>query len=433
MKRRFRMIETRMKSRRHFLANSLSTALGAAFSRTAFAKASAVSRPNLLLLFPDQWRFDWMTGTPGLFIRTPNLDRLAKAGIRLNNNIVASPLCAPSRACLASGRVYERCGVPNNATDYPYAEIPTFYGMLRDSGYHTLGCGKMDLSKASHDTGLEGKLHMSDWGYSDQINNPGKFDQLSSYKKNGNKPSDPYLTFLQTQGVLQEHLEDYRKRSREGYKATFPTILNDAQYCDNWLSRNGLDLLAAAPKDKPWFLQVNFTGPHDPEDITTRMEMTVRGRTMPPVNGKDPYDDATNQLIRQNYTAMCENIDRQVGIYLDWLEHTGQRRNTIVIFSSDHGEMLGDHGRWGKIVPFHASASTPLIISGPGVRRNAASDALTASIDIAGTCLDYAGVPIPASMEARSLRPLLEGKKKVHRDVVYLRAWQVADGLRRSL
>jgi choline-sulfatase len=428
-------------SRRRFLANTLKTGLGtliapaavsiAADAASPASKSAPIRRPNILLLFPDQWRFDWMSGTTGLPIRTPNLDRLAKNGIRLMNNIVASPLCAPSRACLASGRVYDRCGVPSNGADFPYASIPTFYGMLRKSGYQVLACGKMDLAKHSDFWGVDGKWHVTDWGFSDAINNAGKFDQLSGYKKAGDKPADPYLIFLQKEGTIQEHLADFRIRSQKGYKATFPTPLPDDQYCDNWLSGNGLSLLNAAPKGKPWFLQVNWTGPHNPEDITKRMEGTVRGRSMPPVNGIDKYDDPTNLAIRQNYTAMCENIDREIGTYLNWLEKTGQVENTLIVFSSDHGEMLGDHGRWGKTVPYHPSACVPLIVSGPGVQKGVVSDALTSHIDLTATSLDYAGLSIPSTMDGKSLRPLLEGQTSKHRDVVFsaLGKWRmVYDG-----
>lgn len=187
----------------------------------------------------------------------------------------------------------------------------------------------------------------------------------------------------------------------------------------------GSSVIGSAP-DKPWFLQVNWTGPHDPDDITQRMEATVRGRPMPPVAGKNKFNDAQNQLIRQNYTAMCENIDRGVGQLLNWLDASGQSSNTLILFSSDHGEMLGDHGRWGKRVPYHPAASVPLLVCGPGVQQNARNSALVSSIDLTATILDYGGVP-QAQIDGKSLRPVLEGRKESHRRVVYsgLGAWRM--------
>ena len=112
----------------------------------------------------------------------------------------------------------------------------------------------------------------------------------------------------------------------------------------------------------------------------------------------------------------------------DKLTSTGQLDNTIVIFSSDHGEMLGDHGRWGKIVPYHPSAGVPLTVAGPGIARGTTSAALVSHIDLTATCLDYAGIPIPQEMDCLSLRPVLESRSKVHREVLFsgLGAWRMA-------
>jgi len=432
-----------MSTRRQFLQDTAKLGIAAALAPLADEglRASAqatpgsasnrpgaqTGKPNILLLFPDQWRFDWMSANRDLPIRTPNLDRLAKAGTRLTHTMVASPLCAPSRACLAAGREYGRAGVASNGYDYPAMRIPTFYSMLRDAGYHVLGCGKMDLAKAADWWGIDGKWRLNSWGFSDGINNAGKIDQVIGYELNNNRPADPYLTFLNNRGLLPEHLADLRSRMRGGYGATYPTPLPDDAYCDNWLSGNGLDLIDAAPKDRPWFLQVNWTGPHNPEDITARMEKGVRGLEMPAVNGNNQYGPAENRLIRQNYTAMCENIDRTIGQYLDKLEQLGQLENTVVIFSSDHGEMLGDHGRWGKTVPYHPSACVPLTVAGPGIRKGATSSALINHLDLASTCLDYAGLTTPKEMDSVSFRRVLEGNSNTHRDVVYsgLGAWRM--------
>jgi arylsulfatase len=390
--------------------------------------------PNILLLLPDQWRFDWMGGNPDLPIQTPNLDRMAQRGTRFTNVIVGCPLCAPSRACLASGMEYGRTGVRNNLWDYPVDDLyndpirPTFYSMLRGGGYHVLGCGKLDLAKLSNWWGNDGMWRLPSLGFSSGTSIPCKQDQPRSIRFNNGKPGDPYLIYLQSRGLLEKHLDDSAKRQKGGYGATFATPLPDDAYCDNWIGQNGLDLLDTAPKDKPWYLQVNWAGPHDPEDITSRMESEVRGRTMPAVNGKNEYSLAVNQEIRQNYTAMCENIDRVIGLYLDKLSRMGELDNTIIVFSSDHGEMLGDHGRWGKMVPYQPSAGVPLIVAGPGVRQGVTNPALVSMIDLTATFLDYAGVPRPEDMDSRSIRPVLEGNAEQHREflVSALGGWQMA-------
>ena len=106
----------------------------------------------------------------------------------------------------------------------------------------------------------------------------------------------------------------------------------------------------------------------------------------------------------------------------------GQLDNTIILFSSDHGEMLGDHGRWGKIVPYHPSASVPLTIAGPRIARNTTSAALVSHIDLTATCLDYAGISPSRKVDGQSLRAVLEGRSTTHREVLFsgLGAWRMA-------
>ena len=125
---------------------------------------------------------------------------------------------------------------------------------------------------------------------------------------------------------------------------------------------------------------------------------------------------------------MVENIDRCVGLYLDLLEERGEMDNTLIVFSSDHGEMLGDHNAWGKGKPLHPSASVPLVISGPGVQQGITLDLPTTNLDLTATFLDYAGTDTPEDMDSRSLRNLLEGTTSTHRDIVLsgLGNWRMA-------
>jgi choline-sulfatase len=368
-------------------------------------------RPNILFVFPDQLRFDWTGLNRKLPVHTPNLDQLAARGVTFSQAVVASPLCAPSRACLASGREYDRCGTPSNKADFP-TKIPTFYSALRASGYHVTGCGKFDLAKASNNQGIDGKLHLDQWGFSDGINNAGKHDAM----RGAITPSDPYMAYLHQRKLAAVHVADFEKR--KGYDATFPTALPEDAYCDNWLAKNGLQLIDAAPKGKPWFLQVNFTGPHPPMDITRRMDEICRNRDFPQPNGCTKFTPRVHVAIRQNYSAMIENIDRWLGIFTAELKRRGELDNTLIVFSSDHGEMLGDQNLWGKTKPHQPSVGVPLIAAGPGVKKGTKSDALVSSIDIGATFLDYAGAAQPKQMDSRSFRAVLQGRSRSHREYV---------------
>ena len=227
---------------------------------------------------------------------------------------------------------------------------------------------------------------------------------------------------------METHIKDFGERSghHEHYGNTKPTPLPDDAYCDNYIAANGLALLKRAPKDRPWHLVLNFTGPHAPLDITKRME--ERTRTFPQPNRNTEFDAPTHVAMRQNYAVMCENIDRWLGVFLDELKQRGELDNTIVVFSSDHGEMLGDHDRWGKTLPYHASVGVPLVIAGPGFQRGRISQALVSHIDLGATFLTSAGLGHMNGTSARSLRPVLTGEKTQHREVVTsgLNDWRLA-------
>jgi arylsulfatase len=387
-------------SRRDFLKTA-----GGAIAAPFGPLGKTADPPNLLFLFPDELRGDWIE-PGGVAVRTPNLRRLSGQGVRFTKAVTPSPLCAPARACLASGKEYDRCRVTGNDISYPLGQT-TFYQLLRNAGYHVMGCGKFDLHKPDLHWGTDGRRLIQDWGFSEGIDNEGKWDAIRSFQKNG-KPMGPYLNYLQTRGMLQAHIDDFEKR--RAHNATFPTPLSDEDYTDNWIVRNGLQLLDQAPKGKSWFLQVNFNGPHSPWDITARMEKAWRGASFPTPNRSQEFTAEEHQKIRQNYAAMIENIDRAVGSFLDKVRERGELDRTLVVFSSDHGEMLGDHNRWSKSVPYQPSVGIPLVVWGPGVRKNICCDQPATSMDLTATFLDYAGIQRPSDMDSRSLRGFLEGK-----------------------
>lgn len=418
-------------TRRQFLRQTSSAAVAAATVSVLgkqvlkAAEGQPGRRPNILLFFPDQHRPDWLGTTPGLPVRTPNLDALGKRGVRFTHALCPSPVCAPSRAALASGREYDRCGVANNNVNYPDGQT-TFYTLLRQSGYQVLGCGKFDLRKPAMSWGADGKQvvdgvsYLERWGFSDGIDNSGKHDGIAAYKK---KRPCPYLAFLESKGLIEVHVTDFKERKHYDGKVT---PLPDDAYCDNWIGRNGLDLIRRSPQGKPWFLQVNFNGPHEPMDVTAAMKARWKDVKFPlPNQGEKDMD---HDGIRQNYSAMVENIDRWLGLYIDELKKSDQLDNTLIVYSSDHGEMLGDHGLWAKTVPYRPSAGVPLIVAGPGVRQGQVCRAPAATLDLAATFLECAGVAAPKEMDSRSLMPVLSGKAESTRTVVHsgLGSWRLA-------
>ncbi|MCX6326061.1 MAG: sulfatase-like hydrolase/transferase [Bacteroidia bacterium] len=369
-------------------------------------------KPNILFFFPDQFRYDWTSMNPVMPNITPNLKDLAHNGVYFSSAICPSPLCAPSRACLASGKQYERCRVPSNGTAFPLDET-TFYKLLRDSaGYHVLGCGKFDLDKPGNNWGIDGKHHregfpslLNVWGFTDGIDNAGKSDGINSNKNN---IPEPYYAYLKDHGLTLQSM-------------------TDEAYADNWIARNGLELLRAVPVGEPWFLQINFNGPHSPYDPTPAM---LKGwDTVHFPSAVDNTRDVNE--LRQMYSAEIFNIDRWIKVYLDELQRRGELDNTIIVFCSDHGDMLGDHGLEGKSKPYHPSVGVPLVISGHGIKKNLINTKPVTTLDLTATFLDFAKIKEPSGMDSKSLRSYLETGKGYNRKYVTsaLGAWRmVFDG-----
>lgn len=382
-----------------------------------------MNKTNILFFFPDQHRFDFVGFNPDIPVRTPHLDKLAERGVTFTKAIVPSAVCAPSRACMASGKRYHRCGVPGNGYDYPLDQ-PTQYQALRNAGYRVGGVGKFDLSKNTLEWGLDGKRLIDEWGFTDGIDNEGKYDGTRSGQT---EPHGPYLKYLYDNDLAEVHLNDFDRENRHGFKGTHPTALPDEAYCDNWIAENGLSILSEFPADQPWFLQVNFTGPHNPMDITQSMHDARPDVQFPQPNASTELDAEHHNEIRKNYSAMIENIDRQMGRFLEAVEARGELDNTLVVFSSDHGEMLGDHDRWGKSVFYQPSVGVPLVIAGPGVQRGVTSDALVELQDLAATHLDFAAAEGIPDADGRSLKPVLTGALAEHRDVAIsaLNNWRI--------
>ena len=369
--------------------------------------------PNVLLVVADQHRFNWLEGLSDLPVRTPNIQRLRENGVTFTRATTPSPLCAPARACLATGRDYDSSPVPNNFHDLPVG-IDTYYRRLRDdAGYFVAGVGKFDLHKKTQDWNVDGSRLLGEWGMSDGIDNEGKFDSLTSGRA---EPRGPYMKHLYDRGLARAHLSDFSRRADAPYADVELSPMPEESYLDNWIANNAHALLDRRPADRPWHLVVNFAGPHDPMDVTERMRAAWTDVDFPPPHDHGEFDGEHNDVCRR-YAAMIENIDSHVGTFLDRLESEGELDNTVVIYTSDHGEMLGEHGIWGKQVALDPSIRIPLVVSGPVLRmRGVDSGALVSLEDVAATILELAGVQVPDAMTARSLVPVLLGETVRHRE-----------------
>lgn len=365
-------------------------------------------QPNFLFLFPDQWRWDWLGCESSPFgkvpVRTPSIDKLAARGVRFTNCRTNSPVCAPARACLSLGTRYEKCGVPSNAFDMDPTRT-TVWQLLRNAGYRTLTSGKNDLHKRTRWKGLDGWTQLlGQYGFTDAIDQSGKLDAQGF-----NLPVSPhcsYSKYLADHDAFEAYRNDYVRRSQEYSHPTapWPSPLPREHYTDDFCGRMAMKLLDRTPREGPWCLWVNFPGPHDPFDPPRELQQRYDGVEFPmPIAARDTYagKPVDHQQSRRNYAAECEGIDEWVGRLVGEVEARGQFDNTIVIFCSDHGELLGDHGGFNKSRPEEGSVHVPLIVAGPGIEQGQVRNELVELIDIAAFMLERAMLPIPDTFDAR--------------------------------
>eukprot|EP00041_Stephanoeca_diplocostata_P007110 m.98043 g.98043 ORF g.98043 m.98043 type:complete len:550 (+) comp16736_c0_seq3:162-1811(+) len=398
-------------------------------------------KPNLLFLFPDQWRFDW-DGRHKNFdgaaipLKIPTIRSLTQQGTLFSNAFVAAPVCAPSRSCLASGREYDRAGVACNfCNDFPVNTEKTFYNQLQDAGYHTMVTGKDDLTKKSQ-PGIDGEFHRVELGFSDALRASGKMDVVSTFPH----PHEPYGVFLNnTEVVLEDgtpvsawvsHAACMNKGNKSLCdKTSFP----GSTYEDNWTAENAITLLKRKPSGVPWFIQVNFPGPHPPFLITDDMMQVEVDNTFTAGidqklsntsfkcmrTGEPDVNDGKTVAARCDYAAEIENIDSLMAKIMGVVTDMGEMDNTITVFASDHGTMLGDHGDTGKTMPWQGSAGVPLIVVGPNVVRGVVRTTPVSIMDLAATFLDYGGGALAPGMTSRSMRALFEGTNTTVREYVH--------------
>jgi choline-sulfatase len=246
-------------------------------------------------------------------------------------------------------------------------------------------------------------------------------------------PIGPYTWYLEEKGLLQRFYEDYRTRSQAGWHAgpDHDSVLPAEDFEDIYIGRRAARWIETIPDDFPWFYFVSFVGPHDPFDPPTEYAGRYRDADVPPAIqselGDKPLwvqrrqsnaDPETVAVTRRQYCASIEAIDDGIGWILAALEARGMLDNTYIVFTSDHGEMLGDHGIYTKHCAYEASMHVPLFVAGPGIEGGRASDALVELIDTNPTVCELAGLPPQERIDARSFVPVLTGADDVHREDV---------------
>ena len=382
--------------------------------------------PNILLIMTDQHRWDYLGCAGADFVDTPHIDSLAQRGVRFTNAFTNAPLCAPARIGLATGMHPARLGTLANSCRLP-AHLPTYYQRLRDGGYR-VGCvGKLDLAKPDGYNGRHGDRPAAySWGFTHPVEVEGK---MHAGLGDPAAPHGPYTHFLRQRGQLDAFCADYQARSKAGWNigAAHDSLLPTEDFADAYIGRRAARWIEDIAADFPWHLFVSFVGPHDPFDPPTEYADLYRDAAMPAAidaspDGKPEWvkrrqkqvDAAEMAQIRRQYCAAIKLIDDQVGRLLEALRSRDVLEDTIILFSSDHGEMLGDHGLFAKSLAYEPSIHIPLIAAGPGIQQGAESNAMVDMMDINSTIGDLAGLDAP-EMDARSFQHILRGESDEHR------------------
>jgi arylsulfatase len=387
-----------MVTRRSFVQ----TAAGA----SASAAAAPGGRPNVLIILADQLRYDCLGAHGNKLIRTPNLDRLAAASVDFASTFVQAPVCVPSRISLLTGRYPHAHRNRVNYTPCDPNEV-FLQRMLKDAGYRTGSVGKLHYYpptvEHARSTGFD-KVLLDD--------GVGSTDPYSDYVKwrNAHDPQRAVPYHAVEKGAANPF------RARIAYQYT-PTAWTGDQSC------NVLREFAAGAE--PFFLHCSFFKPHAAHTVPAPYDSMYSGVDIPlpnritleeihklplPVQKQilrftPQYDMDRTRLewVYRSYYGGVSMVDHEVGRILDELDRSGKADNTVVIFTSDHGDQLLEHGLEGKNLFFEASVHVPLLVRFPGKLRPSVHRGLAELVDIVPSVLEWCGVKAPPRVQGRGL------------------------------
>lgn len=404
-------------SRRLFLGGVSASAAGRA------AWGAPGTPPNVLFIMTDQHRFDALSAAGNPVVRTPNLDRLAAGGTLFTEAVCSTPLCGPSRASLLSGQYQHGHGCPNNAevTANGMPEtVDTWDEILARRGYHAEYHGKWH-------TGAANRSHYADGlPYYLKLYHDYLAAKYPDRKKREDEAIDrythwPYRPVAVDRMMLRAVKERFdMPHHNEAGEHTAGT----GESLTAWTVTRAIDFLRSKPR-APFCLTCSILHPHAPlVAVRPYFNMYDPAKMPLPRLLDDVFTPRARAAIPNILTATPDGLGAYIALYYglvrevdDWvgrllgaLEEAGCAENTLVVFTSDHGEMLGEHARVSKMVFYESSIRVPLIFRLPGrIPKGRRVAAPASGADLAPTILDYLGVPVPGSMHGRSLRPVMEG------------------------
>ncbi|AWW32658.1 sulfatase [Echinicola strongylocentroti] len=418
-------------------------------------EATASKRPNIIFIMSDDHAYQAISAYSDKLINTPNIDRIANEGMLFEKAFVSNSICAPSRAVILTGKHSHLNGLVDNAVKFDSTQV-TFPKILRENGYQTAMIGKWHLK--TQPTGfdywkvLPGQGHyynpefrtkegvVLDSGYVTDLITDFAIDWLDK-AKGSDEPfmlmyqhKAPHREWLPTEENFREYankefpepeslFDDYSGRGSAAKEAemridTHMGVTSDNKIHPDIAKKMGYENFLT------WY-------PHAYHNNLDRMSPSERAaweEVYGPMNEAfekanlrgDELTKWKYQRYMQDYLASIESVDENVGRLLDYLEENGLAENTIVVYTSDQGFYLGEHGWFDKRFMYEESFRTPLMIKWPGVIKEGSRNTdLVQNLDFAETFLDAAGVTIPKEMQGKSMLPLLKGEKVEWREALY--------------
>lgn len=367
------------------------------------------NRPNLLFIIADQLRADFVGCYGAPYVNTPHIDALAAEGIRYERAYSTSPICVPARASLLTGMNSVRNGVLDNSVwlrpDLAACGVRTWPEMLNEAGYLTAGIGKMHFYPWDSNHGLQYRVIAED--------------------KRWIHIRDDYYHLLRAHGERKYHGNEH-----EGYLENKGAIVNRLPWelsVDHFVGDEAIRFLETYSGDGPFAAMVSFPGPHCPYDPNQEYLAQVDPSQMPPAipavpgdadellrnsvesnsrpwNGVEysTFTPAQKQKVRAHYAASTNQIDVEIGRIVATLKEQGLWEKTVIIFTSDHGDYLGDHGFIGKGIYYEAAVHVPLIVRVPGLQAGI-YEGLVELTDITATLLAFGESKPPQPMDSRPL------------------------------
>ena len=416
---------------------------------------------NVLFIITDQQRADHMSCAGNTVLKTPNLDRLASGGVRFTNAFVANPTCVPNRASILTGLYPNMHGARSNGICLP-ENIPTITQSLLKKGWHTISIGKLhhNFMNSSYKEGVNSAEKVEDWINPKKvqqmrdrfINKPYYgYDEVELAIGHGDSCVGHYLDWLEEKAP--QCVDEIKKRSENNFQfLLYDTNIPEQYYPTSFVTERSIAFLERYANgsygNKPFFLFCSYPDPHHPvcppgkyknmykpENVElpssfTDLENIKKHKFLaffannPPLGNVHLIQRSTTEQEARKFIASTYGsvsmIDNGIGQILASLEKLGLAKNTMVIFTSDHGDLCGDHGMILKgPSPFNGVANVPLIWKVPGVTKPGVSDSLVSSIDLSKTILKLLGISKryqPPDLQGVDITPVLKDPTAKVRD-----------------